>query len=471
MVSPRLQQLLRRGALVAVLLGLFQAVVMLGGWFFVYQSTHESVAGGVEEIILHANTATATSIVDALGSLPSDLSYGGDEWQRAQRVVENLELASGGFACILDPEGFIACHPEIREMPSLRELNLGAEPMKVLGADKSSPLSAMGEDRIVTGTMEFTFDGKHYISTFQDGRTGARLLVHQPVSGLTAAANHLTSGILVSMLTAGGIVCLATMLLGYLFSRAHNGEVVRWNTELEGRVRDQTAELLESRHGILFGIAKLSEYRDDETGKHVERMCAYSGVLARELARRGHAIEPSWIEDLEVAASLHDIGKVSIPDAILCKPGKLTEEEFEVMKTHALAGEEALRAVRERVGADPLLDMGIAIAGGHHERWDGSGYPRGLAGTAIPLEARIVAVADVFDALASKRVYKPAFSPEKVASILREGSGSHFDPELIEAFEAVEDALWAVRATLLDTEDTPSLLPHVEWRQESARAA
>ena len=465
------QAFLRRAAAVAVLFGAAQAVVLAAGWFFVYQETHENVAQGVEDVILQANTAAANSIVDAMGGLPEELVHGSAEWQRAQHVIENLALGSGGFACILDTDGFIACHPELDTLPGLRELNLGEELITVRGEDRTAPLASLGARRIITGTMEFTFDGRHYISTFQDRPGGTRLLVHQPVSGLTAAANHLTGGILFQMGLAGGLVCCLTMVLGYLISRAHSGEMARWNATLEQRVHDQTKEVLRARHGILFGIAKLSEYRDDETGAHVERMCAYAKALAIELARRGEPLDAAWIRNIEVAASLHDIGKVSIPDAILCKPGKLTAEEFSIMQTHTSAGEDALLAVRDRVGPDPLLDMGIAITSGHHERWDGSGYPHGLAGEDIPLEARIVAVADVFDALASRRVYKPAFDREHVGRLLREESGSHFDPNIIAAFEAIEDELWAIRARHRDVEETPSLVPHVEARQQEPWAA
>ncbi|MFH0995883.1 MAG: HD domain-containing phosphohydrolase [Pseudomonadota bacterium] len=147
---------------------------------------------------------------------------------------------------------------------------------------------------------------------------------------------------------------------------------------------------------------------------------------------------PTDIIDISNASPLHDIGKVGISDNILLKPGKLTAEEFEVMKTHAMIGANTLQAARKKYPKNAFINMGIAIARSHHEKWDGSGYPDGLVGEDIPLSARIMAVSDVYDALRSKRPYKPAFTHEKSCEIIMEGAGRHFDPAVIHAFTAVE---------------------------------
>jgi response regulator RpfG family c-di-GMP phosphodiesterase len=195
-------------------------------------------------------------------------------------------------------------------------------------------------------------------------------------------------------------------------------------------------------------------------------MSAYTGAIAREYQRQFGGLEPQWIEDLELAASMHDIGKVAVPDRILLKPGRLTEDEFAEMKVHSAVGEEALIAVREQVDDPHLLDLGIEISGGHHERWDGTGYPRGLAGEKIPLAARIVAVADVFDALMSKRVYKPAMPYEQVVETIRAGRGTHFDPRVVDSFEAVCGVLAVIHSRLQDGPGPRSPLPHAESRHE-----
>jgi len=184
------------------------------------------------------------------------------------------------------------------------------------------------------------------------------------------------------------------------------------------------SRLAQAQEEIIRRLSIASEVRDEETGAHILRMSAYSTVLAEEVG-----LEPERVELVRVASPLHDVGKIGVPDSILRKPGKHTPEEFELMKQHTVFGYRTLRDT-----GFPLLDVAAMIAWTHHERWDGSGYPRGLAAERIPIEGRIVAIADVFDALTTRRVYKPAFSIDKSLEILREGRGRHFDPELLDGF-------------------------------------
>jgi putative two-component system response regulator len=198
----------------------------------------------------------------------------------------------------------------------------------------------------------------------------------------------------------------------------------------------------------IFSLAKLAESRDPETGAHLERIREYCHVLAAELARRDeYAAEMGgdYVHLIYLTSPLHDIGKVGIPDAVLLKPGKLNPDEFAVMKTHAEIGARTLSALVETSPEAKYLQMARDIAWTHHEKFDGSGYPRGLAGHDIPLCGRIVAVADVYDALTTRRVYKPAFSHEKARSIILEGCGSHFDPDVVDAFLAVEDQILRIK--------------------------
>ncbi|QDU72653.1 response regulator [Mucisphaera calidilacus] len=220
---------------------------------------------------------------------------------------------------------------------------------------------------------------------------------------------------------------------------AANSELQRFNADLEDRVAERSAQLVKSRDAIIFGLAKLAESRDDDTGRHLERICRYVRILSEELAREDPGIETSWVESVAVTAALHDIGKVAIPDAILLKPGRLSDEERSRMQEHAKIGSGTLSAIRERWGSSQFLTTAIEIAHHHHERWDGSGYPDGLAGEAIPLPARIVAVADVYDALRSKRVYKPAMTDDEAAQEIINASCTQFDPRVVEAFGRVRD--------------------------------
>jgi putative two-component system response regulator len=212
---------------------------------------------------------------------------------------------------------------------------------------------------------------------------------------------------------------------------------------LEAEVARRTAEVAAIQDVTIVALASLAETRDNETGNHIRRTQCYVRALANELKSHpkfSEFLTPETIERLYKSAPLHDIGKVGVPDHILLKPGKLTPEEFTQMKLHAAHGRDAIARAEEAVGhATDFLRFAKEIAYCHHEKWDGSGYPQGLAGEAIPLSARLMAVADVYDALISKRVYKPAFTHDHAVGIIREGRGAHFDPTVIDAFVAICD--------------------------------
>lgn len=197
------------------------------------------------------------------------------------------------------------------------------------------------------------------------------------------------------------------------------------------------ARSVETRNASIIGLAKLAEYRDNETGVHLGRFQEYTALLARELSRkeayRGY-IDSDYVDDLKTSSILHDIGKVGVPDRVLLKPGSLTSEEFEMIKQHPEMGAEVISEIERHVHGQSLYTLSREIALCHHEKWDGSGYPAGLAGVKIPLSARITALADVYDALTTKRVYKDAIPHEAAVGIIAEGKGTHFDPEIVEVF-------------------------------------
>lgn len=226
------------------------------------------------------------------------------------------------------------------------------------------------------------------------------------------------------------------------------------NDWLEHEVYERTRELEATQEASMLALATLAETRDNETGNHIRRTARYVRELAVKL--REHPKFAAFLDNKTVAtlvrsAPLHDIGKVGISDSILLKPGKLTPEEFEVMKTHAAIGRDALVKAEALLGAE-ISYLGIAkdIAGGHHEKWDGSGYPEGLSGDQIPIPARLMALADVYDALISKRVYKEPFPREKAEAIILEGRGKHFDPDVVDAFVALKDVFWEIAQKLSD---------------------
>lgn len=208
---------------------------------------------------------------------------------------------------------------------------------------------------------------------------------------------------------------------------------------------DSTAKM---QDGLIITMADMVESRDSDTGAHVQKTSAYVKIIVEGLKKKGYyaqKITPKFMSDVVRSAPLHDVGKINIPDGVLNKPGKLTDEEFAVMKTHTTAGKIILENAISSVQGENYLKEARNMAAYHHERWDGKGYPEGLHGEVIPLSARIMAVADVFDALASPRVYKPAFPLEKALAILQEGAGTQFDEKCVEVFM---DALPEVKMIL-----------------------
>ena len=232
------------------------------------------------------------------------------------------------------------------------------------------------------------------------------------------------------------------------------GVMASYTNRMIKALEERTRDLARTQEATILALASLAETRDNETGNHILRTQRYVRALAVHLARNGHAdlLTEPYIELLFQSAPLHDIGKVGIPDAILQKPGKLTDEEFAVMKNHPRYGHEALQGAVDRLGPTSFLTLAQEVALAHHEKWDGSGYPRGLAAEAIPLSGRLMALADVYDALISRRVYKRAFSHQETRDIILEGRGRHFDPEVVDAFLSVESEFLAIAANFADRE-------------------
>lgn len=251
--------------------------------------------------------------------------------------------------------------------------------------------------------------------------------------------------LLTTLPMAAGIAFLWTWILSsvgtYLMSSRLNLEESSRKTQQEHEALRSAQDLLRTRDAVIFGLAKLAESRDPETGHHLERISLYSTRLAtamRSIPKYQRTVTPGFVRLLGISSVLHDIGKVGLEDTVLLKPGKLDVAERKRMQEHTLVAGACLREIEQRLGASNFLQTAREIALHHHERWDGNGYPTGLAGAEIPLSARIVTVADVYDALSSKRVYKEAFPHEECVRLIREGSGTQFDPELVQIFLSIE---------------------------------
>lgn len=272
------------------------------------------------------------------------------------------------------------------------------------------------------------------------GTAPYRLLVYSAFGGAAGTAPVLQSlpiagGIALAWI--GGLQTIAGYLILSRLQTTHNQAQAKADAEALRRSQD----LVRTRDAIIFGLAKLAESRDVDTGHHLERISLYSTRLATALRKEPkyrEMVTPAFVRLIGISSALHDIGKVGIRDAILLKTGKLTPAERKHIQTHSTIGGECLRMIERRLGASNFLEMAREIALYHHERWDGTGYPEGLAGYDIPLAARIVAIADVYDALSQKRIYRDALDHEVCVEFIREHAGTHFDPDLVDVFLEIE---------------------------------
>lgn len=257
-------------------------------------------------------------------------------------------------------------------------------------------------------------------------------------------------------------VLILTGLILFLASKRYRDALEHSNDNLNREVAKQLRAGLSKRNALIFGLAKLADYRDTDTGAHLERIGFYARILADALSPKHPEINAKWIDRIVLASSLHDIGKVGISDSILLKPGRLTPEERSEMEKHALIGADTLLAIRAKLGPDEFIDMGIEIALQHHEKWDGTGYPFGVAGEEISLSARIVALADFYDAVTSKRVYKDAMTHHEASNLIRKLHGTHFDPDVADVFFAYEAEFNAVREHCQEVDDSHFKLDNIE---------
>jgi putative two-component system response regulator len=226
---------------------------------------------------------------------------------------------------------------------------------------------------------------------------------------------------------------------------------IKTHLDIDQVIRERTAQLHRLQNNIVSVLADMVENRDKGTGGHIERTSIYIKILIEEMKERGVYLDEirDWdVDKIVSSARMHDLGKISITDIIVNKPDKLTDDEYELIKTHTIEGEMIIDEIISKTGEDEFLNSARLFAGCHHERWDGKGYPRGLKGEKIPLQGRIMAIVDVYDALVSERPYKKAFSDEEAVQIILDNAGVHYDPKIVEVFNSVKEQFKSVRAKL-----------------------
>ena len=371
--------------------------------------------GAVRQIVREQATVRAREYVAQWAGVIDDLdladmSEGSEGRRRVEAIIERAHLPNEGYLCIVDDaDGSMICRPGW----------------------------VAGEDDVVVATSPL----RGLNMTLQVHQSdAAREAVLAPFMRRVRAIAALLIGVMVvfSVLVTGAIV------------RRYENRLASINADLEGKVERRSRSLIQSRGAVIRGLAMLAESRDQQTGMHLERIGRYVRILATELSRDDPEIDEKFINTLEETSALHDIGKVGVPDDVLKNTEHLTDEQRTIIEKHPFIGGDTLLAVKREWGDDPFLITACEICFAHHERWDGTGYPFGLTGDIIPLSARIVALADVYDALTTPRVYKPAMTHEEAATIIRDGAGTQFDPRIVEAFTRREAEFERVALELAD---------------------
>ncbi len=445
-------------SLLVVTLLVAQLVMLLGGVFWFGQWIEGRLASMVRERILEANRQFAVQISRLIEQMELDgVRVGSPGWERLQRLVEQTTLPNGGFLCVIDEASTrVLCHPGLAQDPELANRALGD--LIVRHDGRRTTLRELGAagTAVDAGWIRLD-DGTELLTVRRIPSLGVQLLVHQPEAGMRAAVGQYAFWVRAVGAVVTVVLVAFTAAISYGIIRQYNNRLATINAELERKVEQRTRSLVQSREAVIFGLAMLAESRDGETGEHLDRIRRYVRLLGREVARRDPSLDGEWLNTLVTTSALHDIGKVGVPDAVLHKPDKLTEQERRIIEKHPFIGGDTLLELKRRWGEEDLfLVTASQICLGHHERWDGTGYPFGLAGENIPLPARIVALADVYDALTSQRRYKDAMTHERVRQMIVEASGTQFDPAVVEAFLAVEDEF---RRVATDADNGKSWLP------------
>jgi len=406
------------------------ACVAVGLWM-----QHQYVVSALETQLEEQTLSRLERSLQALAGRAAGLPPG-ELPQRLQDLAAGTALLNGPDVLLTDAEGRVisATEDEASAHSSRPVAGQVVTFSLTAGADPAAPGP-------IRGTLDLP-DGKHLAvrqALAGDGR--GYLLAHWPRAALRAELDALSGSLpAVGAVALFWTCALLTIAVFVLMGRVHDS-AERQRERSTAHVMRQAQNLVRTRDAVIFGLAKLADSRHGETGAHLERISAYATALANAARRHpkfASRVTPAFVRLIGISSALHDIGKVGIEDRILLKRGAFTCEERGRMEAHTLVAGECLREIEQRLGSSNFLQMARAIAMSHHERWDGKGYPQGLSGTAIPLAARLTSIADVYDALRTPRVYKPAFPHEECVSIIREEAGRRFDPDLVDVFLTIE---------------------------------
>ena len=423
------------------LLALTQSLLVLLGVMYLFTWFESTEMATIRQQSTDDTQAVASGICIELeassrssDSEPQDVNQLG---YRFRKAASRLPQIRERFACLLNSiDGDILYQQNLPN--EMVNFSLGSLPFfPNLNPEKATSLAqyfAKNPD-IDTVSGLFPLDGQYWIGSAKQvrGEDAIVIVLQNESTRMYQRAktfNHKRTRTLFWAFLLS-LIAIAAPILALHY---HDDKLRATNNNLERQATQNERELMRTRNAVIFGLAKLAESRDNDTGEHLDRIRKYVEILSDDLSEHIPDVNAEFTKNISLASSLHDIGKVGIPDSILLKPGRLTAEERSVMQFHTVIGGECLDAIHARLGSNPFMHMAREIAYYHHERWDGNGYPHQLKEYDIPLVARIVAVADVYDALTSKRPYKRAMSHLESRAIVLSGSGTQFDPEVVAAF-------------------------------------
>lgn len=427
------------------LVALAQAGCLAVGLWMHHHFTISSVTRIAEEQIWSDIEAGARRLVSVLEEL--DLSEVNAPEMVSARLSNSYRFPFGGVM-VVDPDWRVVFPRKDAEQAGAR------------AAEHTSPLQWTPDANARHNTSEplrgkiILEDGPHVAAVYALSNGQGYALHHYPVADFEArSAAPVRSLSVIGLITFVWMCALLGIAAYVILARLHEN-VDRAQSRLATDALRQTQNLVRTRDAVIFGLAKLAESRDPDTGDHLERISGYSTMIASALRRDPKfrdEVTPAFVRLIGISSVLHDIGKVGVEDRILLKPGPFTPEERAEMKTHSVIGGECLRGIERRLGGSNFLQMAREITLYHHENWDGMGYPEGLAGTAIPLSARIVAIADIYDALSSKRVYKEPLPHKECVAIIRNEAGRKLDPDLVDVWLTLESRFRGIALKYADS--------------------
>ncbi|MCZ6834196.1 MAG: HD domain-containing protein [Planctomycetota bacterium] len=425
---------IRKRWLLVVLIAAGQLAVLLpcslwlAGWL---KLATEDIVEQRLNVATMRHTRQMADLINDLG--PIDLRDGSDDRADLQQLIDRMGRPYGAALVIIrQSDGLVLAQP--------RELGLyflTKEALSKYGGESppengASPGNGAPQDNATNPGDSSSSDGPIAVRMLTPLGISLVALPHRgDVANIVLRFDAYIRWTIIAMLLV--IVASSTILTTFIVQRYEN-RLAGENVNLERQVATRSRALVKSRDAVIFGLAMLAESRDGETGLHLERIQAYVRLLGDELIQTHPEVDEEFVTTIESTSALHDIGKVGVPDRILLSPDKLTDEERAFIKKHPLIGFDTIFAVKRRWGDDQFLVTACEICVAHHERWDGKGYPFGHVGDIIPLSARIVALADVYDALTTQRVYKDALPHDHAKQYITDEAGGHFDPEIVEAF-------------------------------------